>query len=56
MTGPSLGEQLREISDRLDAATTAWVAADYPMDGPVHDAREAVFADLRAWTAKATSR
>lgn len=52
----TLGEQLADISRRLTAATNAWVAAGYPDDGPVVEAREAVFADLRAFNERAASR
>lgn len=45
------GRQLDAIIDALDQATAAWVAAGYPMNGPEHDAREAVFARLREWNA-----
>lgn len=43
------GQELDAIMVDLDATTSAWVAAGYPWDGPVVDAREAVFARLRAW-------
>lgn len=52
----TLGADLDVITARLDAATDEWVAAGYPVDGPVHDAREAVFADLRAWNERVASR
>jgi hypothetical protein len=52
-TVPHLGEQLDEISRDLDAAGDAWVAAGYPYEGPTWEAREAVFARLRAWNARA---
>lgn len=46
---PTLGEEIDGIMQRLDEAGKAWVAAGYPDSGPVHDARESVFADLREW-------
>lgn len=48
---PSLGERLDEITRRMDKATELWARCGHPSSGPIHDAREAVFADLRAWTA-----
>jgi hypothetical protein len=43
------GQQLDGIMRDMTAATDAWAAAGYPFDGPVADAREAVFARLRRW-------
>lgn len=48
---PSLGAQLDLITTDLDTTGAAWVAAGYPYDGPVWEAREAVFARLREWNA-----
>jgi hypothetical protein len=48
---PSRGEQLDDIRRRLTAATDRWAAAGHPFDGPIADARETVFADLRVWNA-----
>lgn len=36
------------IIGRLTAATRAWGAAGYPSSGPFVEAREAIFAELRA--------
>jgi hypothetical protein len=52
----SAGEQLDDIMQRMDAAYAAWRAADHPLNGPTADAREAVYADLRAWTARLEGR
>jgi hypothetical protein len=41
--------QLAAISRDLDTTGAAWEAAGYPYDGPVWEAREAVFARLRQW-------
>jgi hypothetical protein len=41
--------QLAAISRDLDTTGEAWQAAGYPWDGPVWEAREAVFARLRQW-------
>lgn len=49
----TLGEQLQGIMRRLDAAGDAWTAAGYPYEGPVYDARETVFRDLRAFNDRA---
>ena len=46
---PTRGERLDAISRDLDRTGAAWVAAGYPHDGPEWEAREAVFARLRAW-------
>lgn len=43
------GEELDAIMRDLDAAGEAWVAAGYGYDTPEHEAREAVFARLKAW-------
>jgi hypothetical protein len=43
------GEQLDAIMCDLDRTSAAWVAAGYPFDGPVADAREAAFARLAEW-------
>lgn len=45
----SAGEQLDAIIRDLDATSAAWVAAGYGYDSPEWEAREAVFARLRAW-------
>lgn len=45
----SAGEQLDGILRDLDRTTAEWVAAGYPFEGPVFDAREAVFARLKEW-------
>jgi hypothetical protein len=50
------GEQLDAIMRDMDAATAAWVEAGYPWDGPVTDAREAVFARLREWNQAMSAR
>jgi hypothetical protein len=52
----TLGEELDEISHDLDAAGAAWVAAGYGYDTPECEAREAVFARLKAWNAKVAGR
>lgn len=41
--------QLAAIMRDLDATGAAWAAAGYPYGGPEDEAREAVFARLRAW-------
>lgn len=48
-TTATAGEQLDAIMRDLDSTSAAWVAAGYPFDGPVADAREAVFARLKEW-------
>lgn len=48
-----LGKQLDDIARRMTEAGKVWVAAGYPMSGPEFEAREAVFADLRAWNQRA---
>lgn len=51
------GAEFGRISDAMEAATDAWVAAGHPLDGPVADAREAVFMELRRWnTARAAGQ
>lgn len=45
----SAGETLGAITKDLDTTTEAWRAAGYPYHGPEADAREAVFARLKAW-------
>lgn len=45
------GEELDEIMRDLDATGEAWVAAGYGYDTPEFEAREAVFARLKAWNA-----
>ena len=50
MSAPlNAGQQLDAIMRDLDATGAAWEAAGYPFDGPEAEAREAVFARLRAW-------
>lgn len=56
MTTLTLGEQLDALMKRMDAATDAWRDAGHPYDGPVYEAREAVYAALRAWTEQAKTR
>lgn len=46
---PTAGEELDAIMRDLDATTKAWAAAGHKFDGPEHEAREAVFARLKAW-------
>lgn len=46
---PTAGEELDAIMRDLDATTKAWVAAGHKYDGPEAEAREAVFARLKAW-------
>lgn len=46
---PTLGQQLDDLMQRMDAATKAWAEAGHPFEGPVAEAREAVFVDLRAF-------
>lgn len=41
--------ELDAITRDLDTTTAAWAAVGHPFDGPEHEAREAVFARLRAW-------
>lgn len=43
--------ELDAIMADLDATGAAWEAAGYPFDGPESEAREAVFARLKAWNA-----
>jgi hypothetical protein len=52
----NLGEELDAIMRDLDEAGKAWVAAGYGYDTPEYEAREAVFARLKAWNKKAASR
>jgi hypothetical protein len=49
----TLGQQLDDIMRRLDSTTVAWAAAGHPDAGPVFEAREAVFLDLREWNMRA---
>lgn len=56
MKSLTLGDQLGEIMARMDVATDAWAAAGHPHDGPIADAREAVYADLRAFNERCTQR
>lgn len=56
MASATLAEQLDAIGADLDAAGAAWAAAGYPDDGPVVEAREAVFRRLRAWNEAAAAR
>lgn len=46
------GEQLGAIGRDLDRTGEAWVAAGYPFEGPIFEAREAVFARLKEWNAR----
>jgi len=46
---PSAGQELDAIMRDLDATTKAWATAGRKFDGPEHEAREAVFARLKAW-------
>jgi hypothetical protein len=52
MSSPSAAEQIDAIMRDLDATTDAWVAAGYGYDTPEAEAREAVFARLKAWNAE----
>lgn len=52
----SAGQQLDAIMRDLDETTAAWVAAGYGYDTPEHEAREAVFARLKAWNAARAER
>ena len=52
----TLGEELDAIMRDLDRTGAAWEAAGYGYDTPEYEAREAVFARLREWNAKAASR
>lgn len=54
-TLPTAGERLDAIMRDLDATTAAWVAAGYGYDTPEHEAREAVFARLKAWNEARTT-
>lgn len=49
----TLGEQLDDLMERMDAAYAAWRAAGHPGAGPTVDAKEQVYADLRAFNARA---
>lgn len=49
----TLAEQMSDIMPRLTATMDAWVAAGWPYDGPIWEAREAVFLELRAWNERA---
>jgi hypothetical protein len=42
-----------QILQRLNSATDDWAAAGDPYDGPVYEARESVYADLREWNDRA---
>jgi hypothetical protein len=46
------GQQLDAIMRDLDTTTKAWAAAGYGYDTPEDEAREAVFARLKAWNAE----
>ena len=50
------GEELDAIMRDLDATTKAWAAAGHGLSGPEHDAREAVFARLKAWNVAVDAR
>lgn len=50
------GEEIDAIGRDLDATGAAWAAAGYPSDGPTFDAREAVFARLKAWNRRQEER
>lgn len=52
MTTPTAGEQLDAIMRDLDATTKAWAAAGHGYGTPEAEAREAVFARLKAWNAE----
>ena len=54
MTEPS--PSLADIMRRLSVAGDAWAASGYGYDGDAYQAREAVFAELRAWNEKHTSQ
>lgn len=45
----SAGEELDAIMRDLDRTTAAWAAAGHGYGTPEDDAREAVFARLKAW-------
>jgi hypothetical protein len=46
---PNAGEELDAIMRDMDETTAAWAAAGRRFDGPEFEAREAVFARLKAW-------
>jgi hypothetical protein len=46
---PNAGQQLDAIMRDLDATTAAWATAGYGYGTPEDEAREAVFARLKAW-------
>ena len=46
---PNAGQQLDAIMDDLDTTTKAWAASGHGYDTPEAEAREAVFARLKAW-------
>lgn len=46
---PAAGEQLDAIMRDLDRTTEAWAAAGHGYGTPEDEAREAVFACLKAW-------
>lgn len=46
---PTAGQQLDAIMRDLDATTKAWTISGYGYDTPEAEAREAVFARLKAW-------
>lgn len=52
----NLGEELDAIMRDLDETGKAWVKAGYGYDTPEWEAREAVFARLKAWNEKADRR
>lgn len=43
------GAELDAITRDMDAATSAWAWAGYPLEGPIFEAREDVFRRLRVW-------
>jgi hypothetical protein len=49
--GATKAEELDAIMTDLDRTGEAWVAAGYPYEGPTFEAREAVYARLKAWNA-----
>lgn len=49
---PNAGQELDAIMRDMDEATAAWAKAGRRFDGPEFEAREAVFARLKAWNKK----
>jgi hypothetical protein len=56
MESPTLGEELDAIMGDLDRTTSEWAKAGYGYDTPEWEAREAVFARLKAWNKKVAAR